>query len=352
MGIWGWIINSFADKRPEGEPATSMSNPARPNRGSAAVALTDPRTKTETAIEPWWIDEVATETGPISILRPSMAQAEAAIENLLATYFDGHDLNLPPLPHVPGLVLKALRQKDWSVKGLADLIAEDQVLAAAVLRTANSAMFRGTQKISSLQSAVARLGTATLRTLMMHESVYAATFSVSGRSSFATRMWRRALASACLMRTLSRYTGCDEEESFACGLLHDIGNVLVLRIVLKEQGILHCEPTEAVFEYFCFECHQEFGELIAAAWKLPAELSAVIADHHMQPQLLDPHRMQKLQIQVVDTITSILGYGVPGQFNLLETDAIQQLGLHTRQDFVDALDTLPAQVEEMMSSFA
>ena len=74
-----------------------------------------------------------------------MSTEARALENALVSHFDGHDLTIPSLPRVPEGVLRELRSSDCDYGKVAGLIAEDQVIAAAVIRMANSPIYGGVQ---------------------------------------------------------------------------------------------------------------------------------------------------------------------------------------------------------------
>jgi HD-like signal output (HDOD) protein len=230
-------------------------------------------------------------------------------------------------------------------------IAADPVIAASVLRMANSPLYRGLKKITALQPAATRLGTRALRSLMMRESLHAAVFQTKGRDEWAERIWAGSRASAYIMYGLSAFTRVDAEDAFLLGLLHDIGEVIVLRIVRAHQVRTHAEIDDATFDYLCHECHQEFGELVAAAWKLPSTFSNLIADHHTYPAADDPLRTERLQLRLSDMIAAMLGYAPPASYDLLNAPVVHELGLLSdRRDFGSFLTRLPAELEEAFDS--
>ena len=207
---------------------------------------------------PWWTPQADSLLEPAESQPPEPAAAALVLENLLVSHFDGHDLSVPTLHSVVERVLPRLRGSDCNFAAIARDITEDQVLTAVVLRTVNSPIFRGVEKISSVQRAVARLGTRTLHSLLMHQSLRGAIFDRRGAASgFAELLWRRSLASACIMRGLARFGRLDEDEAYLLGLLHDIGSVIVLRIVRTEEKGGFADVDLDTFEYLCRQSHQE-----------------------------------------------------------------------------------------------
>lgn len=347
LSLWDRVFRWLASPR-EGLPLAA--GPV-PDARAAVATLEPPGVSTddagEKAVERWWVPDGAELLEPPPVDRPELSSEALALENVLLSQFDGHDLSLPPLPHVPELVLRRLRDPACKFARVADDIAEDQVIAVAVLRMANSVLYRGRVKVTALLPAVTRLGVGALRTLMLQQSLRAATLHIKSLDERLARIvWRRSLASACVMSELSAFAGIDREEAFLAGLLHDVGNIIVLRSTAGQEAVLRHKLDIEAFEYLCLETHQEFGELIADAWDLPLSLKDLIADHHEFPAADDPLRGKRLLLQLTDMINAMLGYAPEASYNLLESRVVTALGVGAREDFVAALAALPARIEE------
>lgn len=358
MGLWEWITDRLSKDQSQTAHSPGGGKESSPGWGDTEAAVaTAEATKELGAKRPdehedaWWAPEGGGLVDVPRTERPGLTPEGLALENVLVSHFDGHDLKMPSLLHVAERVLAQLRRRDCDLSAVAREIAQDQVVTAAVLRMANSPLYRGLHKITGLQPALARLGTKAIRTLMLHESIREAMFHGKGElRHFAEILWARSLASAHLMRGLSTFTGLDEEDASLIGLLHDIGGVIVLRIVQTHLVAVQDLIDEATFEYLCAECHQEFGELVADAWKLPASLTKLISDHHSYPAANDPLRMARLQLVLNDMILACLGYMPHVPYALLDSRVVQDLGLADRRGFVAFLAELPGQLEETIEA--
>jgi HD-like signal output (HDOD) protein len=354
MGLWNWLVEKLTDVEPPPPARRGGQTTGAGTCEGQAVAVLEEKPRPAAGGDPgndgpWWAPTGDTLTEPVEAVRPELSTEGRAMENLLISHFDGHDLRLPPLLHVAEAVLPKLGDPGCDLGTVGRLLSEDQVVAAAVLRMANSPLYRGLNKITALRPAITRLGVRALRTLLMHESLRAAMFTRRGAGhAYARDIWRRALASACIMHGLSDFVDIDKEDASLIGLLHDIGNVMVLRIVLGDRLAPRYEIDTATFDYLCHECHQEFGELIADAWSLPAELKAIIADHHQPPSPDDPLRTPRLLVELTDMINALLGYTQYQPYDLRRSRAAVALGLPDNDRFVNFLTTLPDQVCEMV----
>lgn len=355
MRFWDWIFGTLTPDESVIAARRQSGGHADAGAGNSAVAVLDapgqPSGERGRTDRKWWNPEEPTITGIAPIDRPELSAEARALENLLISHFDGHNLTLPPLLQVAERVRPKLNDRDCDFGKIAKELGEDQVITAAVLRMANSPLYRGLNKITGLQPAVARLGTRALKTLLMHESLRAAMFCGKGGSrELAGCIWRQSLAGAYVMRGLSKFTRSDPENAFLVGLLHDIGNVIVLRVACEEQPRMHFEIDLDTFHYLCYECHQEFGELVAEAWSLPPDLKTIISDHHTYPDADDPLRRIRLQLLLSDMICSLLGYAPYQPHRLLNSAVLRELRIPIDDRFAAFLDDLPEEVDDMVSA--
>jgi len=352
MGIWHWIVGNWLTEK--GTVADrAVSNDHRRRRSTVgAVAVAEKPAPTSLQLDDrWWEFEGATLTVPVEIERGELSREAQALENLLVSHFDGHNLNLPPLLKVTETLLPKLGSAKCDLKSVARELGEDQVIAAAVLRMANSVLYRGLNRIETLPPAATRLGTRALRTLLMNESLRAATFFKKGANNdWAKSIWRRSIASGCIMRGLAQFTSVDSEDAFLVGLLHDIGSVIVLRVVCEAQHAHKYEISTEEFEYLRHECHQEFGELIAQSWSLPKQLKAIIANHHTVAPADDPLKTQRDMLELTGLINSIMGFSPYANYNLLESRSALALELPQRDDFIAFLAQLPEEVDDTVNA--
>ncbi len=336
MGIWDWLCETFAGR----DVYTERDEPA-------VATLEPPGHKRAADESEWWERDGELLTELEVPPRPRLSDAARAFENSLISQLDGHNLELPQMPRVPEQVLRRLGNPNCNFDRLAECIAEDQVTATAVLRMANSPLYRGVDRIASLNVAIGRLGTKALRVLMMSQSMRAVSAGCKGDDRRRAEMiWLRSRAGAAIMRSLATFVGTDGDEAFLIGLLHDIGNVIVVRELREQKRYLKGVVDDEIFEYLCFECHQEFGELIAEAWSLPPKLQALLSDHHRYPEADDPLRTERLLLHLADMICALLGYAPDAPYDLLEARAAQDLGLAAQPNFETFLRELPTQVDE------
>jgi putative nucleotidyltransferase with HDIG domain len=192
-----------------------------------------------------------------------------------------------PLPVFPQSALRVLRLLDKpesSAGQIERIAAADPVIAGNLMRVANSALFTGYPEIATIRSAVMRLGYLTTRKIVL-ATVFRPVFT---RPSMRPLLQHCLEAAELAHHLAARAPGIDREEAFLCGLLHDVGKLLLDRLNLfdsaRMRGLLDhgCPPVYA--ENLLIGCdHGTAGADIAAHWKLPARHAEAIRCHH-QPE--------------------------------------------------------------------
>jgi len=200
---------------------------------------------------------------------------------------------LEHLPSMPIVLMKALKEMEEGEKSLTDIaniISNDQTLAAKVLRIVNSAYYGLSSRISTLPVALTILGTQAIKSHVLNLSYQDFMKKVAGSLPCFESLWDHALNAAAWSRELARSNfEVDEEEAFTAGLIHDIGRVAAL----KQSPEDYCKLVEmasgdaraycALEEELVGLDHTQLGSWIAYTWRLPASLVSAIRWHH-EPQ--------------------------------------------------------------------
>lgn len=335
MSFWTWFLNALG----VGEAA----EPARGASGSGSVAVAEADADAPT----WWSPGAEASDDLVAFPPPSLSKAAIGLENVLGCYFTAHDPKLPSLPHSTAQALGMLNDPKASLAAVAGEIGRDPTLAAVVVRTANSAAYCGVEKISSLPTAVTRIGANALRAIMMRQSLHQVTLQKSGPfREQSERIWKRAQASAAAMHALAPLAGVDRDAAYLMGLLCDIGSVAVLREAQNQDAVLRTRVTRAEFDYLCERFHESLGRFIAESWALPANLQALIGEHHAWPGAQDRLKTPRLLLRLTHMIVANLGLAPDGPYEIPESTAARELGLDRDARTRAVLARIPEAIKE------
>ena len=139
---------------------------------------------------------------------------------------------LPTLPAIAIQVLELTRKENVNITEIADLIANDPALSTKILKTVNSPFYGLPKQVSTISHALVILGLQAVKTLALGFSLLTNLKSDSGGGTEGgfdyLQFWKRSIYSAVAGKLLARKLSIvQQEEAFLCGLLADIG-ILVL----------------------------------------------------------------------------------------------------------------------------
>ncbi len=194
---------------------------------------------------------------------------------------------LPTLPHLLLKILHVCNEQKGHIKDLAGIIDKDPSLSMTVLRMANSPYYGLSCRVKNIQQAITILGTNTIRNIALCSSVQGIFANGKESPSFNLKgFWRHSLKCAVLARRIALKTNPREaEEAFLCGLLHDMGR-LVLWTNFGERYTMLLEACEnspsarlkAEAELVADHC--EIGAWLLRRWNFPSFEADAVLYHH------------------------------------------------------------------------
>jgi HD-like signal output (HDOD) protein len=198
---------------------------------------------------------------------------------------------LPSLPVVVAKVLITLKDPDFSVRQLSRLISDDAALAGRTLAISRSARYAQRRQPKSVHEAILVLGFHTLRNIVLAS---AAQSFLSRTNKVAERLWRHSLSSALAARILSERSGvADSDLAFLAGLLHDVGEIVllngdprgfeqILEEVRQNQGSLVIREREK----YAFD-HCSIGLALLDFWDIDSRIGQAAYWHHYDGESID-----------------------------------------------------------------
>jgi HD-like signal output (HDOD) protein len=208
---------------------------------------------------------------PRSSLANSLDLDEA--RRRLATALDDGSLELPVLAGVAAEVIASSLDDAADAARLAQLIQQDQSLAAHVLRVVNSPAFRVATEIVALRQAIARLGLGRIREIAIAASLSRGVFGETRFSAIASQAWSLASCAGLWSKEVARACRRNVEMSYLCGLFHNVGTPLVLASLSKLTSAALADGDVAGL---LGELAPRAGAVLARSWKLPDPVIATV----------------------------------------------------------------------------
>ena len=203
--------------------------------------------------------------------------------------------SLKKLPNIPATVMEMTRlMQDENVTSgqLAALAKKAPIIAANILKLANSFKFSGrTKKIESLEHAITYVGLNTIRDIVVTASIQS--FSNECQVFNADQFWNEALLTGRIAETLAREFNptIQPDEAYIAGCLCDVGKI-VMSICLPDttDTITREENDPKILRSWAngeakhgAPSHRILGEIGASFWGMPEFVVDSANSHHKMP---------------------------------------------------------------------
>ncbi len=219
---------------------------------------------------------------------------------------------LPPLPAVVATAIKLIGDPDRDIRKLCRVLSDDAALAGRILSVARSAYFGQRRLPSTLQEAIRVVGLELLKQITL---AYSMQSLFTGHTELSERLWNHSLATALAGQILAQRAGSiNPDRAFLAGLLHDVGEMILLhgdpkgfeRLYQQAQTekalVIDTEKGTYGFD------HTLIGLTLLDCWNLDAELGNAIVNHHEYKTECDTDSLESL-LRMADYLADSAGLG-------------------------------------------
>ena len=214
----------------------------------------------------------------------------------------------PVLPAVAIELTELTRKPTVAYDDLLKVLEHDPLIAASVLRVAQSPAYGSRSPVKSLKDALHRLGINGLRDIVWQVVTEMRLFRVKDYAPVMTRLQAHSMFTAHVARLISASAGVHAEHAFLCGLLHDIGISGTL-IAVCDARPKH-PPDVSLLWPALEEMHSEAANVMTHLWGLSAEVCAAVGTHHHPGPASGPGLGLASVVCIAERIVSHLGWGI------------------------------------------
>lgn len=259
------------------------------------------------------------------------------------------------LPATAHEVLELSGQPSVRIDKIVALIERDAILAASVLKLANSPLLGGRVQILSVGRAVTQIGLRRVRDLLF-AIVRKAVFPPSGHRALHQKVFGESVAVACACDKLGYLFKNHGEQRFLYGLFHNVGKGAVLNTVseLQHGGIgAHVSEEEVVS---LVERHYvRAGGLVAHRWRLPEPFHDAITLHRHPELAIDDGVF--IEVPLITHFARLIcaTYGIgfeAGQENIFESPYLIKMDGLSPADIDEAAHTIRLMADGMRAGMA
>ncbi len=197
-------------------------------------------------------------------------------------------------------VLHLVDDPTSSAEDLGKVISTDPSMTARLLKMANSASVGLSTPVGTVAGAVTVLGFSVVRSVAVS---WAAGLFEGGPRSLPDGYWEHSITVASAAVRIGMALGVPGGQAYSAGLLHDLGQPLLLRFdpvryrrllreVAKPDSPEQCEAERRVYG----QDHAMVGALVLRSWGLPDDLVDAVANHHHSMTPDDPPTRQAVAL--------------------------------------------------------
>lgn len=221
--------------------------------------------------------------------------------------------DIPIIPETLNRILNEIENDKSSAKELGEIIREDPVLTAQLLKIANSPYYGRARQISSVSKAIVLIGFKEVRNIVIGLSLTSAfPTNVTINNLNLKDLWLHSIGTAIASQMIAKKVpGLDADELFTAGLVHDIGCAVMFCCFEKElkELINYMEKERVSFldaESSLGIFHTEIGAFLGAKWGFSDMLINVIRSHH-NPNSAGPYDKVASIVFLADALAQKVG---------------------------------------------
>jgi putative nucleotidyltransferase with HDIG domain len=238
------------------------------------------------------------------------------------------------LPDVAAEVMSLCQQSTSDALRVEKSVTRDPFISAQIVSVANSPMFAPRMPIVSVRDAIVRIGLSNVNDIVMMVVTSSTMFRIRGFDEHVTSVTSRFPATALAARLIASALHLPMESAFTAGLLHDIGDLILLDHCVKAGKVRPEMVHEPVFHGVIMDAlhanHAKVGAAVCTVWKLPSSTVEAAAHHHEYK--LGGHRFSANLVAAADAFADIMGIGVPSKRICDPAEAVfKDLGLKAEQ---------------------
>jgi HD-like signal output (HDOD) protein len=242
-----------------------------------------------------------------------MKKQPLSLLDIIDQLLESDSAKLPVFDPIGLEIQRKLKGDHPDLQDIETSITKDQALTGLVLKTANSAFYKGLATITTVKKAIIRLGVDEIANMVImatHQKHFRAA-DPAGRATMK-RLWEHAIGTAIGAQWLAREQGLSAivHEAFTAGLLHDVGKLLLYTVMesIKKESDCRVHPSKELSEEVVENFHARYGFLLLNTWNLPKLYCEIARDHHLESNETDDVLL--LMVRLVNMACRKIGIGL------------------------------------------
>lgn len=229
-------------------------------------------------------------------------------------------------------IQREITKNDPDFRVIQQLIQKDPILTSEILKTANSAFYKGLYVVETIKDAILRLGQTAMVTIVM-QVILKSHFSSTDPTikDYQKKLWHHSVVCATGASWTARYLSMDDliSKAFIGGLLHDIGKLFILTaiesIIKSDQQTIKLQPE--LITTLLNRFHTVQGHALLTKWNLPKAYCIIARDHHLESY--DSSDVLLSLVRIANRISTKIELNDPDQdlYEIINSQEADNLGL-------------------------
>jgi len=227
--------------------------------------------------------------------------------------FNRGEIELPPMPRIQ-TKFHALIKTGANLQEIGGLLKQDPAISSKLISISNSSFYRGLTENITVEQAIGRLGLlATKQTVdaLSNRSLYLGTNPKY--TEVMEKLWEHSLSCAHACQVITEAKGMKlSEDPFTMGLLHDIGKLMLLRVmgeIEKKEKDIKAVPADELLDSLA-AYHGKTGAVLLKRWNFPGVYLQVAELHDHIDGIQTPSK-ELLVVHLANVLVKSMGYGTP-----------------------------------------
>lgn len=253
--------------------------------------------------------------------------------------------SLPEFPENITQINNLINSPTSKMSDIARKISNDVSLTGELLKMVNSAAYMLPHPCQSIEDAVKYAGLRGIKNLLF--SIGSMENLVTGSSEKSKKLWDHSYQVGFYAYNLARNfcrNRSNIEDSYVCGLLHDMGKIVFenarpnifqkLEVICQKKNV-----SKEIFENLVAGCnHGEIGACIAEKWNFPPVLIDVLRYHHNPENAPESSKELTNIIYLADMIAHYSEGLI--DFAQIDTDVLENFKITSEEQFQGIADRL------------
>ncbi len=242
--------------------------------------------------------------------------------------------NIKPMSKTYMTIAKLLDNPLISSEELETELRYDPLATAAILKIANAPYYCGTAgRIKTLQMALTHIGNKQLKDIAVMKMSESHLKDEKGYSERENELYDESIASAVFARLIAQKVSENQNLAFECALLHDIGKIVLGRMLNEEGDEIAKSLAENYISFDKIESeqfgitHAELGAMLLERWNFPEEFVKTAGLHHTPSVEPDNKLLQTVSLADFIVTLSGLSTATDGLYYNADEEVIKRLRL-------------------------